>query len=189
MCIESRIYYPIIKAVLLKNTLYENTGLKLWRRSNLYLDIQLQIKCFNISTLYEVSWGPAGNSPVQSHSHGRNINWYQTSTCWCWSSPAMPSALPAQNATGWEEAEGEGHPQKGGQEVPARCLRVQQTHWSQAPFDSKAEDLMILSIACEELAWQDVHSLGIVKEHCKVLAFVFGLRKYFKIDQRDIKWK
>ena len=38
------------------------------------------------------------------------------------------------------------------------------------------------------LAWQDVNSLGIVKECCKVLAFVFRLRKFFKIDWQDIKW-
>lgn len=66
---ESRIYYPIIKAVLLKNMVqYENTDLKLWR-TNLYLDIQMQNKCINISSLYEVPWGHVGSSTVQSHSH------------------------------------------------------------------------------------------------------------------------
>lgn len=68
MCIESRIYYPIIKAVLLKNMVHMRTLVLNYGELNLYLDIQIQIKCINVSTLYEVSCGHVGNSTVQSHS-------------------------------------------------------------------------------------------------------------------------
>lgn len=59
-CVESKLYYPIIKAAVLNNVVHhEDTGLNLWRRTNLYLDIQMQIVCINISTSCEVSWGHA----------------------------------------------------------------------------------------------------------------------------------
>jgi len=61
---ESKINYSIIKAALLKNVVHhEDIGLELWR-TNLCLDIQMQIICIDNSTLYEVSQGHCGQGSV-----------------------------------------------------------------------------------------------------------------------------
>lgn len=63
VCAESKVYYSIIKAVVLNNIVHhEDTSLKL-QKTHLYLDIQVQIIRTNISTLHEMSWGHA-DKPV-----------------------------------------------------------------------------------------------------------------------------
>lgn len=201
MRVENKICYPIIKATVLNNIVHlEDRGLNLWRGTNLCLDIQMQVIRINISTLYEVSWGHAdkaafGDSPVQSHSHRseRTLNDNKTS-------PVLMVILPSltcrvfgcscskcyrMRRRGWSQC-----PQEGQREMPARgewgssrhtevagslCQASARIWWHWAP------PVKLL------LAWQDVHSLGRAKEHCKALAFVFRLRKCFKIDQWAIK--